>query len=346
MLEAVLVGCGAMSRAWLEAARQIDGLAIVGLVDIDVARARSRAAEFGLDGAAIGDSLDAMLDRHEARRRVRRGRAGGASLGRLLRLRPRLPRAERKAAGRRVADAHAMIAAARDAGRIHAVIQNRRYIPPIRRIRRLIDSGAIGDPTSIHCDFFLAPHFGGFRDQMEHVLLLDMAIHTFDAARAMTGPKAAASTATSGTRRAPGTATARRPAAIFEMSDGAVFTYRGSWCAEGARTSWEAAWRIVGERGSLVWDGHDSIRAEVVAGRAGGPVRSTRAGRVPPLDAADAIGGHLAIMQAVRRCRSRRPARPRRVSTDNLKSLAMVFGAIESAETGQRVAIEIKEYPT
>ncbi len=38
MLRAVLVGCGLMSRAWLEAARQVDGLAIVGLVDIDIDR--------------------------------------------------------------------------------------------------------------------------------------------------------------------------------------------------------------------------------------------------------------------------------------------------------------------
>jgi predicted dehydrogenase len=37
----VLVGCGAMSRAWLDAARQIDGLKIVGLVDLDLDRACS-----------------------------------------------------------------------------------------------------------------------------------------------------------------------------------------------------------------------------------------------------------------------------------------------------------------
>ena len=55
----------------------------------------------------------------------------------------------------------------------------------VRRIRRFLDSGAIGAPTSIHADFFVAPHFGGFREEMHHVLLLDMAIHTFDAARYM-----------------------------------------------------------------------------------------------------------------------------------------------------------------
>jgi predicted dehydrogenase len=63
MLRTVLVGCGAMSKAWLNAARQVDGVSIVGLVDIDLDRARSRAAEFGLDGADTGASLEAMLER-------------------------------------------------------------------------------------------------------------------------------------------------------------------------------------------------------------------------------------------------------------------------------------------
>ena len=27
------------------------------------------------------------------------------------------------------------------------------------------------------------------------------------------------------------------------------------------RTSWEASWRIVGTRGTLMWDGEDDIRA-------------------------------------------------------------------------------------
>ena len=42
MMNAVLVGCGAMSKAWLDAARQIDGLAIVGLVDLYAERAKAR----------------------------------------------------------------------------------------------------------------------------------------------------------------------------------------------------------------------------------------------------------------------------------------------------------------
>src|SRR6187402_2549300 len=62
MMNVVLVGCGAMSKAWLEAVRQTAGIAIVGLVDLDADRARARAREFDLEDAVIGTSLDAVLD--------------------------------------------------------------------------------------------------------------------------------------------------------------------------------------------------------------------------------------------------------------------------------------------
>src|SRR5208282_5064719 len=190
VVEAVLVGCGAMSRAWLDAARQIDGLKIVGLVDLDLDRARSRAAEFRLDGADTAASLDAMLDKRRpdavfdavvptARTLV--ARSAFASGCHLLSEKPLAASLD---------EARAVVAAARKAGRVHAVTQNRRYHPSVRRIRRFLNMGAVGKPTGIHCDFFLAPHFGGFREEMAHVLLLDMAIHAFDAARAMTGLEA------------------------------------------------------------------------------------------------------------------------------------------------------------
>jgi len=339
VVEAVLVGCGAMSRAWLEAARQIDDISIVGLVDIDVERARSRAAEFHLGGAETSASLDEMLDRKRPQVVfdvvVPSARLSVAlsALSRGCHLLTEKPLAANLDEGHKIVDA------ARAAGRIHAVVQNRRYIEAVRRIRRFLDSGLIGQPTSIHCDFFLAPHFGGFRDEMDHVLLLDMAIHTFDAARAMTGLEARQVYCREWNPAGSWYRQGSSAAAIFDMEGGAVLTYRGSWCAEGPRTSWEASWRIVGERGSLVWDGFDGLHAEVAAGERDGLFSKLSPVEIPPLDPADRIGGHLGLMQDfIRAIASGTP--PETAGIDNLKSLAMVFGAIESAEKGQPVAIK------
>ena len=60
---------------------------------------------------------------------------------------------------------------------------------------------------------------------------------------------------------------------------------------------------------------------------------------VPPLDPRDRVGGHLGVMQDFIARRSRTATEPETRGTDNIKSLAMVFGAIESAEAGRRVAI-------
>jgi predicted dehydrogenase len=337
LVKAVLVGCGAMSRAWLEAARDT-GVEVAGLVDIDADRARQRAQEFGLDGAVIGTDLDAVLAEtgpdvvfDVALPASRRGIVETA-------LRRGAHVLTEKPLAASAADARAIVAAAGDANRLHAVIQNRRYLAEARRIRRFVDAGGIGTPTSIHCEFFVPPHFGGFREEMDHVLLLDMAIHTFDSARFLSkcDPKGVfcREWQPKGTWYRQGSAAA----AIFDMTDDVVFTYVGSWCADGLRTSWESAWRIVGDKGSLTWDGYDGIRTEVRSEGREGLFDNVRAVEVPALAAGDRIGGHLGVIQDFLAAVESGKA-PETRGSDNIKSLAMVFGAAESAETGRYVDI-------
>ena len=305
MVKAVLVGCGAMSEAWLGPARET-GVELVGLVDIDPDRARQRARQFDLDGVAIGTDLDAMLAQTKpdvvfdvvvpsARREIV-----------LTALRHGCHVLTEKPLAASPEDARAIVAAARDAGRIHAVIQNRRYLAEPRRIRRFVASGAIGAPTSIHCDFFVPPHFGGFREEMDHVLLLDMAIHTFDSARFLVDRRPLGVFCREWEPAGSWYRQGSSAAAIFDMSENVVFTYAGSWCADGLRTSWESAWRIVGEKGTLTWDGFADIRAEVRSGGREGLFDNVEPVEVPPLDPGDRVGGHLGLMQDFLARRSRR----------------------------------------
>lgn len=341
---AVLAGCGAMSKGWLEAIAHAPLLGkkieIVGLVDLDTDLARQCARQFDL-AAPAGDDLDAMLREKQpailfdvvppAARKpvVLSGLSHGCHV------------LSEKPMATSLSDAREMIAAAQDARKIHAIVQNRRFIDGVRRIRAFLASGALGEITSLHCDFFLAPHFGGFREQMEHVLLLDMAIHTFDAARFMSGKTPLAVYAQESNPAGSWYAHGASANAIFELSDGATFTYRGSWCADGAPTSWEASWRFIGTKGSLIWDGAEKLDARTIVNQ-GKFLNDLTPVTVPPAPAPDEIHGHASVIASFISA-IEGATTPETVSTDNIKSLAMVLAAIESARTRTRVTIDQQE---
>jgi len=310
---------------------------LVGLVDVDRDVAESVRQANGLACAAVGTDLNAMLDTVKAdivfdvavpdvrREIVLSAFAHGCDV------------LTEKPMAASMAVARASLDAARSCGRLHAVTQNRRFKESIRRIRAFLRSGAIGEVSAMHCDFFIGAHFGGFRDVMEHVLLLDMAIHTFDAARFMSGADAVAvycqETNPKGSWYAHGAAAN----AIFEMTGDVTFTYRGSWAAEGANTSWEAGWRIVGTKGTLLWDGEDEITANVVDGDEGF-FRPLRAVPVPPWTEAAVTNEHVSAIEDFLNALEGNGT-PESAGTDNINSLAMVFGAIESANSRQRVPV-------
>lgn len=344
MHRAVLAGCGAMAKGWVKALREAPELAgrveLVGLVDVNADAAQRFNAELGL-GAVTGTSLDEVLSATTPdllfdvavpsvrREVVLSGLAHGCHV------------LTEKPMASSLDDARAIIAAAKAAGRVHAVTQNRRYISGVRRIRRTIESGLLGDLTGLNADFFIGAHFGGFREEMQNVLLLDMAIHTLDAARFMAGADPLAvyclETNPKGSWYAHGAAAN----AIYEFSNGIVFNYRGSWCAEGANTSWESAWRIVGTKGTLLWDGADTWEAKVVDG-VEGFFRPLVPVAIPEPAHESETHGHASVIAAFLDAIDSGKT-PETAGSDNIKSLAMVFGAIESARLKQRVAIRTEE---
>lgn len=336
-LRALLVGCGNMSRVWFRAIQEIEDLEMVGLVDLVEENAARRAAEYRLQDAMVGVDLETVLEstrpevvfdctvpEAHAQVALKALEHGCHVLG-------------EKPLADSMEKARMVVEASERAGRIHAVIQNRRYDPNIRRLRRLLEAGEIGPITTVNSDFYIGAHFGGFRDHMEHVLLLDMAIHTFDAARLLT---AADPLSVYCREWNPAGSWYDRDAsavAVFEMTGGIVYTYRGSWCAEGLPTSWESEWRILGAGGTARWDGGDGIAAETVAD--GGDFHSRmREVEVPSLHAADRVGAHAGLIREFVEC-VRQGETPETAGSDNIKSLAMVFGAIESAERGRPVDI-------
>ena len=174
---------------------------------------------------------------------------------------------------------------------------------------------------------------------MESPLILDMAIHTFDQARFITGADAV--TAYCHEFNLPGSWYAGNASAIciFEMSDGSVFTYRGSWSAEGCSTPWESNWRIVGEKGTAIWENEETPFAEVVSEDAvrGFTVPPVRVNATVDYEGKTGHGGCLEEMfDSLSGGRT-----PQTVCTDNIKSLAMVHAAMLSSRRGEKVTVKV-----
>ena len=172
---------------------------------------------------------------------------------------------------------------------------------------------------------------------MEHVLLLDMAIHSFDQARLITGADPVSVYCKEWNPSGSWYDHDASALAIFQMTDGIVYTYRGSWCAEGLNTSWECDWRIQGETGAARWDGHSTFKAQRVK-QSDGFHSELEDVEIPEHDAGEKTGGHKGLIREFLHC-VREGGTPETVCTDNIKSLAMVFGAIESAKVGREVEI-------
>lgn len=323
-LRVVLVGVGGMGQAWLRAIADCPEVALVGLVDLDVVAAQSFADNLDSPTVVGNDVVDVAA------------RSGGQAVidvtvpiahhpVTMAALFAGLPVLGEKPVAATVAQGLSLAAASQVTEELFMVSQSRRYNDQLWEFKEQIDS--IGPAGVLTTEFFKAPHFGGFRDEMDHPMLLDMAIHQLDSARFLLGGDPISvyceefNPSWSWYRGDAGCT------AIFEMTGGARYVFTGTWCSPGLETSWNGSWRGSGEHGSARWDG-DNVPIAEVTGRS---PEVPSAGR--PLG--EGIGGSL--REFVRALRTGEV--PMGDVRENIWSLAMVEAAMESNRCGRRVAL-------
>lgn len=332
--EAVVVGAGGISRAWFPPLLA-EEVQLPYVVDLDVEAARNRIEQYELPSEATDDLSAALakarpdfvvdLTTPEAHAKVTRTalEAGCHVIG-------------EKPMAASMDEARQMVKAAEDAGKCYMVSQSRRWNPSHEAVRQALVSGAIGAVTTINCDFYVGAHFGGFRAEMDSPLVLDMAIHHFDLARFFTARDPLAVYAHEFNPRGSWYAGDVAGSAIFEMTGESVFTYRGSWCSEGFTTSWNGNWRIIGEKGTLLYEQDEHPRMEV-AGEGEGLVKPGAPVDVPAVEM-DKKGMHGALAEMLHFLDT--GELPQTECHDNVKSLSMVFGAMESSRAKHRLELQ------
>ena len=320
-----------MGRAWLATIAANADVELVGLVDLntDVAaaggRRRGRASATCRSAASVADLLAGGVgdrrgdQRDRARAPTTRSTPPRSPPGCRCCARSRWPS--------RCAECLSMVAAAELSGQLLMVSQSRRYWRAVTHVARA-SSPSSARSASASCQFFKAPHFGGFREQMAYPLLVDMAIHQFDLARHLIG---AEPTSVFCRVLQPGLELVRRRRR--RLGDLRVRRRRDASpsTAAGARPGWRPPGTATGgsgrHEGTASWDGDHAPVAETGDGQ---PL----ADALP--DEPEQIAGSLT--EFVARCCAERGV-PNGEVHSNVLSVAMVEAAVRSAETGQRVAL-------
>lgn len=255
----VVVGAGGMGRTWMRTVLDSDCAQLVGVADVISGAARAAIDELrpglenlehdvatGTDAVEVAraSNAEAIIDVTvpEAHHPVT---AAALSAG--------LPVLGEKPCAATLAEAVSLAAYSEATGLLFAVSQSRRHNPHLREARRLADS--LGGAGIVDTRFYRAPRFGGFRDAMSHPLIVDMAIHAFDAARVLIDGTAMSVRATA--HNPPWSWYEGAAAATVHVTydNGSVHTFSGSWCSPGRETSWNGEWLISCEKGSVEWDG-------------------------------------------------------------------------------------------
>ncbi|WP_432496841.1 Gfo/Idh/MocA family protein [Kineococcus gypseus] len=324
-LRVVLVGAGGMGRAWLRTVLDDPDVELAGVVDLDLDVAAAAAAAAGVPDVPLGrDAVElARATGAEAVVNVTVPRAHHPVT--TAALFAGLPVLGEKPVAEDVAQALSLVAAAEVSGRLFVVSQSRRYNAHLHAFRE--QARVLGELGVLTTEFFKAPRFGGFREEMDHPLLLDMAIHPFDTARFLLGAEPVSVYCEEFNPPWSWYGGDAAATAVFEMTGGVRYVYTGSWCSPGQETSWNGAWRLSGAAGTARWDGEAPPVLETTSG----------AEPAPSADPGLEIAGSLrAFARALRTGTA--PASGE--VHENVLSLAMVEAAVASAATGARVLVD------
>ncbi|WP_026924205.1 Gfo/Idh/MocA family protein [Glycomyces arizonensis] len=321
-LRLVVVGAGGMGRAWARTIQAHDDAELVGIADLAPAAAEAAAAETGIRGLALGSDAVELARRTGADAVVNATIPEAHHQVTTAALLAGLPVLGEKPVAASVAEGLSLAAAAEHTGQLFMVSQSRRYHRSLHQAKRRLETlGAVG---VVAVDFFKAPHFGGFRDEMASPLLLDMAIHQFDMARFLLDADPVSVSCEEYNPAWSWYTGDAAATAVFAMEGGARFVFNGSWCSPGFETSWNGSWRLSAERGTVLWDGEGEPGAD--------PDEA-----VPTVDdPGREIAGSLREFTAALRHGSEPMGRVHA----NVMSLAMVEAATQSASQGRRVAID------
>jgi predicted dehydrogenase len=216
--------------------------------------------------------------------------------------------------------------------------QGYRFLKAAELVRERLALGDIGLIQAVKIRFrrHLPDLFGNQEHSiyaLPHSILLDMSVHHVDLLRYMTQAEVASVVAVEHDTPDNAFKHPSNALCLLRLRGGIPAVWDGDWCARGAATSWEGEWQFVGSRGRLFWDGvldeafRTSIRLEIPGQETKEllSVEPVQERRLPLLE-------HF--IDSIERGQQPEPS-----IEDNRKTLAVVFGSLQSVLTKQEVKL-------
>ena len=324
-----LIGCGGISQTHLQAYRKA-GYNVVALCDHTEDKAEARRAEFFPEALVTIDHRE-LLAREDIR-----------VLDITTHPQARLPLIEAALrAGKHVLsqkpfvlelhDGERLVTLADTLGLKLAVNQNARWAPHFSWMREVIAAGLIGEVASVDFSLHWDHHWilGTPFEDVQHLLLYDFAIHWFDIATLFFGDRAArkvyAAAAHSPAQRAKPPFLAH---ACVDFEHGQATIAFNAACPHGQ----EDRTVVAGSRGLVRSVGPNLTQQRVTLHNANGIASPEFEGSWFP------DGFHGAMAELL--CAVEDNREPLNSARENLRSLALCFAAVQSANRGEAIALK------
>lgn len=333
MKKTILVGLGGRSRHWLANCREHPDVEIVGYVEMADASIKRAVEEWDIPAGEIHGSVAAAASATNADFVVDvtpptvHETIAMAAFDTGLHVLGEKPLSDNFDAARRVVEA------GKAAGFRHMITQNYRFNPLPRTTRRLLAESRVGDIAQLDVSLYVdwADNPGSHYVTEPFMFLTDMGIHHFDMMRYTLDREPVSVQAITWNLPWGWHQGDACQLIHFEFENGVVVTHRGIGCTIGhVPAGHNGEWRYEGPGGTLTWEGFD--------------LYCTERHKVDPqvreqIDLDEPSTGELNPVLCEFLSALEEEREPECNASDNLKSMAMVFGAVKSAKEGRRVQL-------
>ena len=331
-MNAIITGLGGQGLSWLKQLRQHEECEIVGYIEPSEANQQRAVEQHDVPREQIYNSLDEALQTVKADFVLDvtppsvHHQIAETAFAHGLHVLGEKPLSDDFETAKRV------VAAGEAANVKHMITQNYRFTSQPRTTHRVLKEGLIGKPGQCDIRFYMPwADFPNTHYVTEPFMLInDMMVHHFDLMRYVLDNDPESVQAITWNQPWGWHKGDAAHAIVFRYADGLVATHVSVACAVGSQTSWNGDWRIEGPKGSIDWADNQTTYSHLH--------RTDEEIDKQKIVDDDVPAPQQAILSeflaAIREDRQ-----PECNARDNLKSLAMVFAAIQSAKEKREVSL-------